>query len=158
MNSLQGELYDYYDIIIQPCLLIVPLLLSYYILLWRYFVSHSSWWWHWYRCLRGSSPVTRGRIKLGFHSQCKLKRKHKRAHKLNMLNENEHQQAQAQQEGKIQILVFVLMIVSRPFSREKWVAVLVFVASENQAWVLLKSDISFRIALAAKWLVITPLK
>ena len=58
-----------------------------------------------------------------------------------MLNENEHQ-AQAQQEEKIQILVLVLMIVSRPFSREKWVAVLVFVASGNQAWVLLKSDIT----------------
>ena len=32
--------------------------------------------------------------------KCKLKRKHKRAHKSNMLNENEHQQAQAQQEEK----------------------------------------------------------
>ena len=75
-----------------------------------------------------------------------------------MLNENENQQAQAQQEEKIQILVLVLMIVSRPFPREKWVAVLVFVASENQALVLLKSDITFKIVLAAKWLVITPLK
>lgn len=75
-----------------------------------------------------------------------------------MLNENEHQTAQAQQEEKIQILVLVLMIVSRHFPREKWVAVLVFVASENQALVLLKSDITFKIVLAAKWLVITPLK